>query len=163
MLMDQFWVLVSCYPSFFSSAALSSGYPRVSHRRPALPWSVPPVILSVFSVFVGSLSVSIHLPSLWHLLNVGVCFSTFFSHFLHYYLQRFICLSLQFGSKLGLSVLQNAQQWPSFLWISKKVCILGVLNQFAKSSATELLMLLYRWLRLSAFLCICFNIQICPY
>lgn len=71
-------VLVSCFPFFFSSVVPSSGYPRVCHLRPALPWSVPPVILSVFSVFVRSLSISIHLSSVWRLLNVGTCFSTCF-------------------------------------------------------------------------------------
>lgn len=71
-------VWVSCFPFFFSSAVPSSGYPRVFHLRPARPWSVPPVISPALSVFVTSLSVSIHLSSVWRLLNVGTCFSTGF-------------------------------------------------------------------------------------
>lgn len=149
------WALVSCYPFFFSSAVLSSGYPHVLR----LLWSVPPVILSVFSVFVGSLCVSIHLPSLWHLLNGGTCFSTFLPPFpaslsAMFYLSvsaiRFQVVSLCAAECTTMT------QFPLNI---QKVCILGVLNQFAKNSAPELLICFPIGDLLHHF-CLCINLHL---
>lgn len=138
--------LLCCSCLLCVSLVLSSGCPRVSHLRPAPPSSVPPVILSAFSLcqIIVFPSICLLFGRSWTLAPVFLLF--FFVHFLHYYLQCFICLSLQCGSKLGVSLLQNAQQWPSFLWLSKKCAFFGVLNQFGKNSATELL---HWWFSLS--------------